>query len=75
MNNINLSTEKESDQDVSFQETDEEHYQNYRRKSLPEGYTTYRDTNQVNEVVYDRYNSVYSTVGNSVIRKCRCKIG
>ena len=76
MNNINLSTEKESDQDVSFQETDEGHYQNYRRKSLPEGYTPYRDTQQVNELIYDRYNSVYSTNERpDTRRKTCCKIG
>ena len=39
MNNINFSEERESEQDVSIQETDEGNYENYRRKSLPEGYT------------------------------------
>ena len=50
MNNINFSEERESDQDVSIQGTDEGNYENYRRKSLPEGYTAYNDTRQVNEL-------------------------
>ena len=76
MNNINFSDERESDQDVSIQETDEGNYENYRRKSLPEGYTAYNDTRQVNEVVYDRYNSVYSTGERPDFgRKSCCKIG
>ena len=74
MNNINFSDERESDQDVSIQETDEGNYENYRRKSLPEGYTAYNDTRQVN--VYDRYNSVYSTSERpDTGRKSCCKIG
>ena len=76
MNNINFSQKRESDQDESFQETDEEYYENYRRKSLPEGYTAYKDTRQVNDVVYDRYNSVYSTSERpDTGRKSCCKIG
>ena len=76
MNNINFSEERESDQDVSIQETDEENYENYRRKSLPEGYTAYRDTLQVNELIYDRYNSVYSINERpDTGRKSCCKIG
>ena len=76
MSTINFSEERESDQDVSIQETDEGNYENYRRKRLPEGYTAYNDTRQVNEVVYDRYNSVYSTSERpDTGRKSCCKIG
>ena len=80
MNIINFPQERESDQDSSLQETDASHdegdYENYRRKSLPEGYTPYRDTHQVNELVYDRYNSVYSTnERRDAARKSCCKIG
>ena len=76
MNNINLPQEKESDQVVSVDETDDGDYEDYRSKSLPEGYTAYKNTRQVDEVVYDRYNSVYSTGENPVTRrKFRCKTG
>ena len=80
MNIINFPQERESDQDSSIQETDvsrdEGHYENYRRKSLPEGYTPYRDTNQVNELVYDQIDPVYSTNERPDSgRKCCCKIG
>ena len=76
MNNINFSQKRESDQDESFQETDEEDYENYRSKNLPEGYTAYKDTRQVNDVVYDRYNSVYSTSERpDTGRNSCCKIG
>ena len=76
MNNVNFSEERESDQDVSIQETDEQNYENYRRKSLPEGYTQYRGTNQVNELIYDQYNTVYSTNERpDTGRKSCCKIG
>ena len=72
MNNINFPQERESDQDVSVDETDEGSYENYRPKSLPEGYTPYRETHQVNEAVYDRYNSVYSTNERSDTRRNSC---
>ena len=75
MDNNNLPQERVSDRDVSVDETDEGSYENYRRKSLPEGYTPYKDTDQVNEAVYDRYNSVYSTVERpDTGRKSCCKI-
>ena len=76
MDNTNLRQERESDQDASVDETEEGNYENYRRKSLPEGYTPYKDTDQVNEAVYDRYNSVYSTCERpDTGRKSCCKIG
>ena len=79
MNNINFPQERESDQDSSFQDTDashdEGHYENYRRKSLPEGYTPYRETHQVNELVYDRYNSVYSSNERPDTERRCCQIG
>ena len=76
MDNTNLPQKRESDRDVSVDETDEGSYENYRRKSLPEGYTPYKDTDQVNEAVYDRYNSVYSTSERpDTGRKSCCKIG
>ena len=61
MDNTNLPQERESDRDVSVDETEEGSYEKYRPKNLPEGYTPYKDTGQVNEVIYDQYNSVYST--------------
>ena len=80
MNKSSFPQERESDQDSSLQETDashdEGHYENYRRKSLPEGYTPYRDTHHVNELVYDRYDSDYSTNERpDAERKSCCKIG
>ena len=77
---INFPRERESDQNSSIQETDasddQGHYENYRPKGLPEGYTPYRDTHQVNELVYDRYNSVYSTNERPMSGgKSCCKIG
>ena len=75
MENINLSELRESDLNSTFHETDEE-YVSYRRKSLPEGYTAYRETPQVESNVYDRYDSVYLATEKPNIRKKSCyKIG
>ena len=75
MDNTNFTQERESDQDVSVDETEEGSYENYRRKNLPEGYTPYRDTRQVNEFIYDRCDSVYSTCERPVTgTKSCCKI-
>ena len=46
--------------DFSNEESQERSYESYRDKSLPEGYTAYKNRSQVNEAVYDRYSSVYS---------------
>ena len=79
MNNNNFPQERESDQDSSMQETDashdQGHYENYRRKSLPEGYTPYRETHQVNELVYDQIDQAYSTNERPDSRRKSCKIG
>ena len=76
MNNINFPQKRESDQDLSLQESDEGQYENYRRKSLPEGYTAYRENLRVNDLVYDRYDSVYSSGERpDTGKKSCCKIG
>ena len=76
MDNTNFPQERESDQDFSVDETDQGSYENYRRKNLPEGYTPYRDARNVNEAVYDQYDSVYSNNERSdASRKSCCKIG
>ena len=60
MNEMN-STQRESDEsNVFYEESNEESYENYRNKNLPEGYTAYRGIGQICELVYDRYSSVYS---------------
>ena len=53
------SNDSEISKEDSYEVSDEGNYENYRRKSLPEGYTPYRNASQANELVYDRYNSVY----------------
>ena len=40
-------------------ESNEESYEAYRTKNLPEGYIPYKETNQAVELVYDRYDSDY----------------
>ena len=53
--------QRESDDSgVFYGESSEGSYENYRNKNLPEGYTAYKGQNQVAELVYDRYSSVYS---------------
>ena len=64
MNDINLAQQSEADIELSFTETDEENYENYRSQNLPEGYTPYRETGQVGEVVYDRYDPEYAADEN-----------
>ena len=81
MNDINLAQQSEADIELSFTETDEENYENYRSQSLPEGYTPYRENIQAGEAVYDRYDSAYA--GNESEQepktcfrnRSRCKIG
>ena len=42
-----------------YGESNEENYEAYRTKNLPEGYTPYKGSDQAVEVVYDRYDSDY----------------
>ena len=51
------SDDSEFSKEDSYEIRDEGNYETYRRKSLPEGYTAYRNNSQDNEVVYDRYNT------------------
>ena len=50
--------ESEKDYENS-DESNEESYEAYRTKSLPEGYTPYKETGQAVELVYERYDSDY----------------
>ena len=73
MNEIDIDQEKKSDDssvshdraqesDGKYEKSDEsneESYEAYRTKSLPEGYTPYNGTGQAVELVYDRYDSDY----------------
>ena len=62
MNAINATHQRNfSDSDVFYEDSNEGSYEGYRNKNLPEGYTAYRETGQVGELVYDRYSSVYSS--------------
>ena len=63
-------------------ESDEGNYENYRRKSLPEGYTPYRENGQVVEGVYDKYDTEYNQTSaeeakpnSCFMDKLCCKIG
>ena len=67
----------------SSDDTKEGTYENYR-KSLPEGYTPYRKTSQVDENAYDRYESDYEGAEtpdrekdkkSCASKKTCCKIG
>ena len=76
---MNSGQQRESNDTI---ESDEGSYENYRRKSLPEGYTPYRENGQVVEGVYDKYNTEYNQTSdeeakpNSCSRdKSCCKIG
>ena len=73
MNAIDIDQERKSDDlctsdenshesDKKYEkygESNEENYEAYRTKSLPEGYTPYNGTGQAVELVYDRYDSDY----------------
>ena len=57
-----VSHDRAHDSDGKFEKSDEsneESYEAYRTKSLPEGYTPYRVPGQAVEVEYDRYDSDY----------------
>jgi len=84
MNETNLTQQRESDiSSCSDDESNGENYENYRTKSLPEGYTAYRKAGQADENVYDRYNSDYEGAETpdqggdkrSCKSKSCCKIG
>ena len=61
MNEMDTNHQRESDDSGAFYgDSNEGSYENYRNKSLPEGYTAYKEIGQVCELVYDRYSSVYS---------------
>ena len=68
MNEISFVKERESDgsesNEDSYESRNEGNYETYRRKSLPEGYTAYSNASQANELVYDRYDSVYEASEN-----------
>ena len=85
MNETNLTQQRESDiSSCSDDESNGENYENYRTKSLPEGYTAYRKAGQADENVYDRYGSDYESastpdqerdLGPCESKKSCCKIG
>ena len=53
MNKVNSTQQQDG-------ESHEGSYESYRRNSLPEGYTPYRENIQPNEAVYDRYDYAYA---------------
>ena len=76
---MNSGQQRESN-DIS--ESDEGNYENYRRKSLPEGYTPYRENGQIVEGVYDKYDTEYNETSaeEANLHSCSkskscCKIG
>ena len=82
MNETNIARQRESDiSSCSNDESNVENYENYRTKSLPEGYTAYKKTEQN---VYDRYDTDYEDEetpdqgedkGSCDSKKSCCKIG
>ena len=57
-----VSDEKSHESDKKYEkygESNEEDYEAYRTKNLPEGYTPYKGSDQAFELVYDRYDSDY----------------
>ena len=59
MDDSSVSHDKSRESDKEYEKSDEsneESYEAYRTKNLPEGYTPYRGTSQVVENVYDRYD-------------------
>ena len=73
MNVIDIDREKKSDDSCvsrdkphesckkyeKSDESKEESYEAYSTKSLPEGYTSYKETGQAVEIEYDRYDTDY----------------
>ena len=78
MNEMNQQRELD-DSGVFYGESVEGNYENYRNKNLPEGYTAYDEIGEIDELVYDRYSSVYSKHSLqedklcSLKRKCSCR--
>ena len=58
MNETNSEGESVGKND-SHRRSNEENYESYQLQNLPEGYTGYREPNQVAENDYDRYDSDY----------------
>ena len=85
MNETDIAQQRESDiSSCSNDESNEGSYENYRTKSLPEGYTAYKKPGQADENVYDRYGSDYEgastpdqerDLGPCDSKKSCCKIG
>ena len=70
MNEMNTHQRELDDSGVSYRDSNEESYDNYRSKNLPEGYTAYKETGQ--DVVYDRYDSDYEAVEKPVQEEKTC---
>ena len=79
MSEINFDRKRESKiLSSSSGESSEGSYQNYRRGSLPKGYTPYKETRQVNENEYDGYDPNYEgaeTPDRKRNEKTCCDIG
>ena len=79
MSKTNFDRERESEISCnSNDESSEGSYQNYRRGSLPKGYTPYKETRQVNENEYDGYDPNYEgaeTPNRDKNEKTCCDIG
>ena len=73
MNEMNSADKRDSNiTDSSYEESHERSYEAYRGKSLPDGYTPYKNRSQANEAEYDRYSSVYSENPLKNEKLCLC---
>ena len=72
-----VSPDKSHESDQKYGESNEENYDAYRTKNLPEGYTPYKGSDQAVELVYDRYDSDYEPEqpGQEVKPTSCCKKG
>ena len=65
----------------SYDESNEESYEKYGKRSLPEEYTPYKENGQAVEAVYDRYDTDYEGAetpdqeANLRLKKLFCKKG
>ena len=76
MNKINSAQQRESYDSYNSQgESNDESYEKYGRSSLPGVNTTNKDNSQVNEAVYDRYDTDYEGGENIRPKKSCCKKG
>ena len=78
MRETNFDRKRESEISSSNNgESSEGSYQDYRRSSLPKGYTPYKKPRQENENEYDRYDSDYGaeTPDRERVKKTCCNIG